>query len=115
MEKHLQNVIRASAGAEIVVADDMSTDGSVEYLKKNFPHVIVVDRDKREGFAANVNAGVARATGDIVVLLNTDVEPEPDYLHPLLFHFADPDVFAVGCLEKSMEAGKTILKRRRLQ
>jgi len=112
MEKHLQNVLRASSGAEIIVTDDMSTDGSVAYLKKNFPTVIVVERRKHEGFAANVNAGVARATGDIVVLLNTDVEPEPDFLEPLLAHFADPDVFAVGCLEKSIESGKTILRGR---
>lgn len=112
MEKHLRHVIEAAPGAEIVVADDMSTDGSVEYLKKNFPAIILVKRHKHEGFAANVNAGVARATADIVVLLNTDVEPEPDFLSPLLARFIDTDVFAVGCLEKSSEAGKTILRGR---
>jgi GT2 family glycosyltransferase len=112
MEKHLQSALRASPGAEIIVADDRSTDGSVEYLKKNFPTVIVVVRSTHGGFAANVNAGVARAAGDIVVLLNTDVEPELDYLAPLIAHFDDPDVFAVGCLEKSAEGGKTILRGR---
>jgi GT2 family glycosyltransferase len=112
MRKHLKNVIKASPKAEVVVADDMSTDGSVEYLKKNFPRVIVVERQKREGFAANVNAGVARATGDIVVLLNTDVEPEPGYLEPLISHFKDDKVFAVGCLEKSPEKEGIILRGR---
>lgn len=112
MEKHLLHVTEAAPGTEIIIADDMSTDGSVGYLKKNFPAITVVERHIHEGFAANVNAGVARATGDIVVLLNTDVEPEPDFLAPLLSHFADPDVFAVGCLEKSIEAGKTILRGR---
>ncbi len=114
MEKHLQNVINAAPNAEIVVADDMSSDGSVEYLKKNFPGVVVVERHVREGFAANVNAGVARATGDIIILLNTDVEPEKDFLAPLLDHFRDASVFAIGCLEKSMEEGKTILRGRGL-
>jgi GT2 family glycosyltransferase len=112
MEKHLQSVLRAAPRAEIIVADDMSTDGSVEYLKKNFPEIIVVERHKHEGFAVSVNAGVARATGDIVVLLNTDVEPELDFLAQLLTHFVDPEVFAVGCLEKSLEGGKTILRGR---
>ncbi len=112
MKKHLPNVMSASLGAEVIVADDMSTDGSVEYLKKNFPTVIVIERSKHEGFAATVNAGVACATGDIVVLLNTDVEPKHDYLAPLIAHFVDPDVFAVGCLEKSLEEGKTILRGR---
>lgn len=90
----------------------MSTDGSVGYLKKNFPAITVVERHIHEGFAANVNAGVSKATGDIIVLLNTDVEPEPDFLEPLLAHFADPDVFAVGCLEKSVEGVKTVLRGR---
>jgi GT2 family glycosyltransferase len=114
MKKHLQNVLRAAPDAEIIVADDMSTDGSAGYLKKNFPKVIVVERHTHKGFASNVNAGVSRATGDIVVLLNTDVEPERDFLPLLLAHFSDPDVFAVGCLEKSAESGKTILRGRGL-
>jgi len=114
MEKHLQNVINAVPGAEVVVADDMSTDGSVEYLKFNFPGVKVVVSAKREGFAANVDNGVKAAHGDIVVLLNTDVEPEPTFLAPLVGHFDNPSVFAVGCLEKSSEAGKTVLRGRGL-
>jgi GT2 family glycosyltransferase len=112
MKKHLGKVIAASEGAQIVVADDMSTDGSVEYLRKNFPAVVVVERAKREGFAANVNAGVAKATGDIVILLNTDVEPEKGFLKPLLAHFKDEKVFAVGCLEKSPEEGGFVLRGR---
>lgn len=114
LEKHLQFVLRAASGAEIIVADDASTDGSLEYLKNKFPTVITVERRKHKGFAANVNTGVARATGDIVILLNTDVEPESDFLAPLLSHFKDPAVFAVGSLEKSMESGKTILRGRGL-
>lgn len=114
MEKHLRGVIQAAPGAQIVIADDMSTDGSVEYLRKNFPDIVVVVGKKREGFAANVNRGVAKATGDIVILLNTDVEPEKGFLQPLLDHFDDLDVFAVGCLEKSWENGETILRGRGL-
>ncbi|MFZ2025225.1 MAG: glycosyltransferase family 2 protein [Microgenomates group bacterium] len=112
MEKHLKKTIEATPNAEIIVSDDVSADGSVEYLKKNFPDVIVVANKKRQGFAGNVNSGVARATGDIVILLNTDVEPEKGYLAPLLTHFEDVNVFAVGCLEKSWEHEKTILRGR---
>jgi len=114
MNKHLKAVIDAAPGAQIIVADDKSSDGSVEYLKKNFPGVTVVQRGSRAGFAANVNNGVTAAKGDIVVLLNTDVEPEKGFLNPLLSHFLDPEVFAVGCLEKSLESGKTVLRGRGL-
>ena len=112
MKKHLSKVITASPGCQIVVADDMSTDGSVEYLRKEFPNILVVRRSKREGFAANVNAGVSKASGDIIVLLNTDVEPEKGYLKPLVEKFDDPKVFAVGCLEVSREQGKDVLRGR---
>lgn len=112
MEKHLKKTIEATPNAEIIVCDDVSSDGSVEYLKKNFPDVVVVANKKRQGFAGNVNSGVAKATGDIVILLNTDVEPEKGYLPPLLAHFTDENVFAVGCLEKSWENEKTILRGR---
>lgn len=112
MKKHLRSVSVAAPKAEIIVADDRSDDGSAEYLKKNFPNVQVVKRNRREGFAANVNAGVARAHGDIVVLLNTDVEPEVGFLSPLTDRFADPNVFAVGSLEKSHEDGKVALRGR---
>jgi GT2 family glycosyltransferase len=106
MQKHLHNLIKVSDDAEIVVSDDNSSDDSVKFLKKNFPEVIVVERSKRSGFAGNVNAGVAQAHGDIVVLINTDVEPENGYLKPLIEHFADPMVFAVGCMDKSYEKGE---------
>lgn len=114
MKKHLANVMSSAPDAEIVVADDMSSDGSVEYLRDNFPTVLVVRRNIREGFAANVNAGVAKASGDIVILLNTDVEPEKSFLKPLLDHFENPELFAVGCLEKSAENDKTVLRGRGL-
>ncbi len=112
MRKHLANVITASPGAEVIVADDMSTDGSVEFLRKNFPAVRVVAGKRREGFAANVDRGAAAAHGDILVLLNTDVEPEAGYLKPLVQRFSDAQVFAVGCLEKSHEQGSVIRRGR---
>ncbi len=112
MEKHLAQVIKSAPGAEVIVADDMSTDGSVEYVTSNFPGVKIVKRAIREGFAANVNSGVKAARGDVVILLNTDVEPEPGFLTPILRHFEDPFVFAVGCLEKSHEDGKEVLRGR---
>jgi GT2 family glycosyltransferase len=106
MSKHLRNLIKVSENAEIVVSDDNSNDDSVKFLKTNFPEVNVIQRLIRTGFAGNVNSGVAHANGDIVVLINTDVEPEPGYLKPLLNHFADPKVFAVGCMDKSYEKGE---------
>jgi len=114
MKKHLAKVMESAPKVQVIVADDMSTDGSVEFLKKNFPKVKVVTRSKREGFAANVNAGAKKATGDIIILLNTDVEPQKDFLDLLVSPFVDPEIFAVGCLEKSHEQGGEVLRGRGL-
>ncbi len=112
MRKHLPKVIAVSEGAEVIVADDASSDESLALLKEKFPSVRVVTNKKQKGFAGNVNTGVAVAKGDIVVLLNTDVEPEKGFLTPLLKHFSDPNLFAVGCLEKSYDRGGTVLRGR---
>lgn len=112
MRKHLPKVIAASEGAEIIVADDASSDESLTLLKDKFPAIRVVANKKRQGFAGNVNTGVAVAKGEIVVLLNSDVEPEKGFLKPLLKHFEDSDVFAVACLEKSYDLGGIVLRGR---
>lgn len=112
LKKHLPVVIKNSNGARIIVVDDCSTDGSLQFLKDYFPHITVVEKEKHEGFASTVNSGVRTADTDIIILLNTDIEPENGYLEPLLSHFSDPHVFAVGCMDKSSENGKIVLRGR---
>jgi GT2 family glycosyltransferase len=101
LEKHLPHVVENAEGNEVIVVDDASTDDSVVYLKKNFPQIKVVQLRRNSRYAAACNAGVEEASGDIIMLLNNDVSPQQHYLKPLLSHFADPNIFAVGCAEKS--------------
>ncbi len=112
LEKNLPSVLAAAKGEEVIVVDDASTDNSIELLQDKFSSVRVIRSGHHQGFASTVNIGVQEAAGEIVVLLNSDVRPEKDFLAPLLKHFDDPKVFAVGCLEKSLEGGKTILRGR---
>lgn len=112
MRKHLPHVLAAAPGAEVIVADDASSDDSLAVLKREFPSVRVVASQVRHGFAGNVNRGVASARGDIVVLLNTDVRPTKGFLAPLVKHFSDRRVFAVGCLEESHDPGEIVLRGR---
>lgn len=112
LSKNLPAVLAACPDCEIIVADDASTDTSLSILRKNFPNVIIVANQLQHGFSSNVNSGVARATGEVVVLLNTDVRPEKDFLAPLLAHFQNASVFGVGCLEKSYEASSIVSRGR---
>ncbi len=106
---------------EVIVTDDCSVDNSINVLESlgakihsSYPTIKfkIIKNDKNLGFASNINQGVSSANGDILVLLNTDVFPKNDFLNPLLKHFADPSVFAVGCMDESLENGRMILRGR---
>lgn len=91
---------------EIIVTDDASTDDSSNVISSfTFP-VQLLKHANNAGFSTNVNRGVSKATGDIVILLNTDVRPEKQFLMPLLSHFENESVFGVGCMDLSIEKGK---------
>ena len=81
---------------EILVVDDGSTDGSEDFLRREFPEVIVLPLDKNQGFAQACNAGFQAARGEIIILLNNDVLVVSKFLDRLNEHFRDDKVFAVA-------------------
>lgn len=100
LEKHLPSVVAAASvnpENEVIVVDNASTDGTVEFLARNFPQVRVLSLARNEGFGGASNAGVRAARHDIVVLLNNDMRVAPDFLAPLLEGFTDELVFSVSC------------------
>ena len=99
LKANLASVLAAIEGDpdnEIIVVENASEDGSVEWLRERFPQVRVLALDENLGFGGGSNAGFEAAENDIVVLLNNDMRVEPDFLAPLLEGFADEKVFAVS-------------------
>lgn len=104
---------------EIIIVDDASTDGSISLIS-DFESSVEGQRvnlqflknEKNLGFSSTVNRGVSKSVGEIVILLNTDVSPEGDFLTPLVDHFKDEEIFAVGCMDKSVEKEKIVLRGR---
>lgn len=69
---------------EVVVADNGSSDASLDYLASSWPQVRVVALGSNRGFPAACNAGIEASAGDYVVLLNNDTAPAPDWLERLV-------------------------------
>lgn len=82
----------------VIVVDDGSMDNSVEILRSEFPAVRVVAHELNRGFAEAVHTGVAVASTELLILLNSDVRPEADFIAPLVRHLETADVFSVGPL-----------------
>lgn len=80
---------------EIIVADDASTDDSISFLKNNYPKIIVVQNKTNLGFSGNTNSGIYKATKDLILILNSDVQLQENYFIPLLKYFDDDKTFGV--------------------
>ncbi len=72
------------ANKKIIVADNASTDDSIEMLKKDFPLVERILLDKNYGFAEGYNRALAQVQADCYVLLNSDVEVVPGWIEPVI-------------------------------
>lgn len=100
LEKYIPSVLAAAAqvpGSEVIVVDNGSSDGSAAFLREQFPQVRLLALEKNLGFGGGSNTGFKAAKHDVVVLLNSDMRVEPDFLPPLLAGFTDERVFAVSC------------------
>lgn len=70
--------------ADLIVADNGSSDNSVEWIKRNFPEVKILEFADNYGFAGGYNKAVAETDYPLTLLLNSDVEVTPGWLDPLL-------------------------------
>src|SRR5438270_13041388 len=75
---------------EVIIIDDASKDNSIEKITSLFKShndrsikATLIRNKKNLGFAPTVNKGVRKASGEVLILLNTDVVPEINFLEPL--------------------------------
>ena len=67
-----QNLDISSGSLEVIVADNGSTDGSSEKIRKGFPWVKLIENKRNIGFAAGNNRAIRKAKGELLLLLNSD-------------------------------------------
>lgn len=96
--EYLPSVVEYSKGEniEVIVADNGSTDDSLEFLKANFPEVTLLDLKENYGFAKGYNMALSQIEADYFVLLNSDVKVSENWIESCMNHFErDENVVAV--------------------
>ena len=85
LEQFLPSLIEhTGSDAEIVVADNASTDDSLSFLKTNFPSIRVIQNTTNGGFARGYNLALKQVEADYYVLLNSDIEVTANWLKPVI-------------------------------
>jgi GT2 family glycosyltransferase len=94
---------------QVIVVDNGSTDGSLEYLASSHPDVFVIPLAWNTGFAHAANVGVRAAQSELVALINTDVELAPDWVARMERRLvADPRAASVACKMLSLDSPEVV-------
>lgn len=96
---HLVDSVKDMPEAEIVVADNASIDGSIQFLKENYPNIRTDVFDKNYGFAGGYNRALEKIKSEYYVLLNSDVEVTKDWLK-ILYDYMQVNPGVAACQPK---------------
>ena len=99
LSKFLPIVIQYSNEAEVIVADNASTDDSVAFMKANFPDIRLIISNKNGGFATGYNIALRQVEAEYYCLLNSDIEVTPYWIEPVIM-LMDSDRTIAACQPK---------------
>lgn len=100
-ERHLKTFLpsvikHCPAGAEVIVADNASTDGSLSFLRENYPQIRLIEMRENTGFAGGYNTALKEVDAEYFALVNSDVEVTERWLETLTDYLdKHPDTAAV--------------------
>jgi|TARA_B110000305_G_C19431025_1_gene636272 GT2 family glycosyltransferase len=96
LKKYLGILIKNSGNYEVIVADNGSTDSSLDWLKKNHSGIRAIVLNKNNGYAGGYNLALKEVVADYYALINSDVETTQNWLDPLVqFLEEHPDYSAI--------------------
>lgn len=101
LSQFLPSVVKytQNAGTNIYVADNGSTDNSVEFIENQFPCVRIIKLEQNYGFAGGYNLALEQISEKYTVLLNSDVEVTENWLDPLIAYLEQNEK-TVACQPK---------------
>ena len=102
LEKFLANLVKHSQEATVFVADNASTDNSVDFVKSNFPSVKIIINASNGGYAKGYNDALKQIDAEYFVLINSDIEVTEDWLSPII-NLMDSDKKIAACQPKILD------------
>lgn len=105
LKKYLPSVLATDyPDFEIIIADNASNDGTAEWIQRNHPECNMVNLNKNYGYAGGNNRAAKTASGNVIIFLNNDAKPEPDWLYHLNESFNNMDAAIIQPKIKSIES-----------
>jgi GT2 family glycosyltransferase len=96
LQQFLPSVIQYSSEAEIIIADNNSSDRSISFVQQTFPQIRIIQLDRNYGFCGGYNRALQLVVANYYVLLNSDIEVTSQWLDPMISLLDnDPSVAAV--------------------
>jgi GT2 family glycosyltransferase len=103
LEKFLPGVVENSSvpnfRVDIIIADNGSTDGSSDWLRKNYPNIQLIEFDINYGFTGGYNRALSQIEADYYLLLNSDIDVPKGWLIPLV-ELMERNLSAAACMPK---------------
>ncbi len=87
LEQFLPSVVANSKEANIYIADNASTDDSVDFVTANYPEITIIQNATNGGYAKGYNDALKQVNEDMYCLLNSDIEVTKDWLQPIIEEF----------------------------
>lgn len=100
LEKFLPSVIQYSINdAEIIIADNASTDDSLQFMQENYPEIRIIINSVNGGFSKGYNDALSQIEAEYYVLLNSDIEVTENWINPII-NLMDSDKNIAVCQPK---------------
>ncbi|MDO9254476.1 MAG: glycosyltransferase family 2 protein [Bacteroidales bacterium] len=100
LRKFLPSVLAHSQDvAEVIIADNASTDSSIEFLQDNYPRLRIIINRSNGGFARGYNEALSEVEADYFVLLNSDIEVTENWIEPVI-SLMESDKMIAACQPK---------------
>ncbi|UXX78944.1 glycosyltransferase family 2 protein [Reichenbachiella carrageenanivorans] len=102
LEQFLPSVVQYSDTAEIIIADNASTDQSLAFLKDNYPDLRLIVFEENLGYTGGYNEALQQLDHDYCILLNSDIEVTPNWIEPIT-NFMDEHPEVAACQPKILD------------